>query len=163
MMNKDTWIESCRGWCRQIKYLSEEIEWSERPNHSGWLSATSTLLDDNRVTIPRLFFKGEYQPGRMGERVSYGLMYREQKELRRVFMLEVCPSHIRSHKEPGLELFGPHLHLGDYRLAQITREVHARLDGAALHRWVERFRRHARIMDNGGRALLPPFANDLFG
>ena len=86
-MHKDTWLDDCRQWCQRIKFLSEDVEWFEKPSHSGWLEATSMLLDDRRVTIPHLYFKGEFQPGRMGERVSYGLMYREGKEKRRVFML----------------------------------------------------------------------------
>lgn len=162
-MDKQTWLNDCRKWCQKAKYLSEEIEWSERPNHSGWLEATSMLLDENRVTIPRLFFKGEYQPGRMGERVSYGLMYREAKEQRRVFMLEVWPAHVRSHRENGVSMFGPHIHLGDERLDQITRVTLSGLGSATVHGWVERFRRHARILDNGSRQLAAPFTDDLFG
>lgn len=163
LMDSENWLKECRNWCQQIKYLSEDIEWSERPNHSGWLEATSMLLDENRVTLPRLFFKGEYQPGRMGERVSYGLMYREHKEQRRVFMLEVWPAHVRSHRENGVAMFGPHIHLGDERLAQITREVYSKLGSVTMHGWVERFRRHAKIMDNEGRRLGAPFTADLFG
>lgn len=161
-MDREAWLDDCRAWCRQVKYISEELTWSERPNHSGWLEATSMLLDEKRVTIPRLMFRGEYKPGKMGERVSYGLMYREQREMRRVFMIEVYPSHERSHMEPGLTIFGPHLHLGDERLRQITREVRAQLDSALLRRWIERFRRHARILDNEHRKLVPPFTDDLF-
>lgn len=100
-MHKDTWLDDCRQWCQRIKFLSEDVEWSEKPSHSGWLEATSGLLDDRRGTIPNLYFKGEFQPGRMGERVSYGLMYREGKEKRRVFMLEVWPEH---DQKPGLAL-----------------------------------------------------------
>lgn len=161
-MSKDEWLDECRALCKRIKYVSQDMAWSERPNHSGWLEATSTLADENRTTIPRLFFRGEYKPGKMGERVSYGLLYREQREVRRVFMLEVYPKHERSHMEPGRIIFGPHLHLGDERLNQITREVRSSLDGAMLRGWIERFRRHARILDNDHRALTPPFTNDLF-
>ncbi|MBA1213402.1 hypothetical protein [Pseudomonas oryzihabitans] len=162
-MEKATWLRECREWCKKVKYLSEELEWSERPNHSTWLEATSAVLDENRITLPRLLFKGEYRPGRMGESLSYALMYRDQREMRRVFMLEVYPSHVRSHKEPGVELFGPHIHLGDPRLAQVTRSAISSLDRATAQRWVERFRRHAKIRDNGSKILSPPFENDLFG
>ncbi len=162
-MNKETWLDDCRAWCRKVKFVSEEIQWSERPNHSGWLKATSMVLDVNRVTIPRLLFSAEYKPGKMGERISYGLMYLEQREQRRVFMLEVYPEHERSHMEPGLVIFGPHIHLGDERLKQITRKVVSQLDGVNLQRWIERFRRHARILDNERRRLVPPFTDDLFG
>lgn len=162
-MNKATWLDECRDWCKKIKYLSEELEWGERPNHSGWLEATSALLDESRVTLPRLLFKGEYRAGRMGDRISYGLMYREQREMRRVFMLEIYPKHERSHSENGVVFFGPHIHLGDPRLDQITRIVHANLDGPTVNRWIERFRRHARILDNDHRQLCAPFTDDLFG
>lgn len=161
-MDKLTWLNDCRNLCRKIKYLSEELNWSERPNHSGWLEATSPLLDENRVTIPNLLFRGEYKPGRFGERVSYSLMHIQQREQRRVFMLEIYPKHERSHMEPGKIIFGPHIHLGDDRLTKITKKVHSKLDNALLRRWLERFRRHARILDNEHRKLLPPFSGDLF-
>lgn len=162
-MRKETWIDDCRQWCKQIKYLAEEMEWSEKPSHSGWLEATSLLLDDRRVTIPHLYFKGEYQTGRMGDRVTYGLMYKEGKEKRRVFMLEVWPNHVRSHKfKDGTPLFGPHVHLGDYRLAEITKHVRALISSATEQRWVERFTRHARI-ENGRGVVSSPFVDDLFG
>lgn len=162
-MHKDTWLDDCRQWCQRIKFLSEDVEWSEKPSHSGWLEATSGLLDDRRVTIPNLYFKGEFQPGRMGERVSYGLMYREGKEKRRVFMLEVWPEHERSHREKGMDMFGPHLHLGDERLAQVTKKVRSSISGATERRWVERFVRHARIISVNGRSISTPFDDDLFG
>lgn len=162
-MRKDTWIDDCRQWCRQVKHLAEEMEWSEKPSHSGWLEATCLLLDDRRVTIPHLYLKGEYQTGRMSDRVTYALMYKEGKEKRRVFMLEVWPDHVRSHKfKDGTILFGPHIHLGDYRLAEITRKVRASISSATEQRWVERFVRHARIHSGRG-AVCSPFAGDLFG
>lgn len=162
-MDKATWLDECREACKRIKFLSEELRWNERPNHSTWLEATSALLDENRVTLPRLLFKGEYRPGRMGERISYGLMFREQREMRRVFMLEIYPKHERSHCENGVVFFGPHIHLGDPRLKQVTRSVIANLDGPTVSRWIERFRRHARIKDNDHRQLGTPFSGDLFG
>ncbi|WP_416424692.1 hypothetical protein RAM80_02695 [Pseudomonas sp. App30] len=162
-MHQDTWLDECRVWCRHIKYLSDTVDWAEKPSHSGWLEATSLLLDENRVSIPHLYFKGEYQQGRMGERITYGLMYRQGKDKRRVFMLEVYPQHERSHRENGVVWFGPHCHLGDERLQQVTRSILCSLEGATLHRWVDRFRRHARILDHGSRSLTPPFGRDLFG
>jgi hypothetical protein len=162
-MRKDTWLEDCRSWCRQIKHLAEELEWDEKPNRSGWLEATSLLQDERRVTIPHLYFKGEFVPGRMGERISYGLMYKEGKEKRRVFMLEVWPAHERSHRfKDGTPLFGPHVHLGDYRLEEVTRHVRCSISGAIERAWVERFARHARIR-NGRGSLTPPFSGGLFG
>lgn len=162
-MARDTWLSECRTWCKQVKFLSEQIDWVEKPTHTGWKIATSLLLDESRVSIPHLYFKGEYQPGRMGERVSYGLMYREGKESRRVFMIDIFPAHERSHKEAGKVFFGPHIHLGDERLAQVTRSVVSQLRSATMYRWVERFRRHARILDNETKSLSAPFVDDLFG
>ncbi|QOI03387.1 hypothetical protein D5S10_05525 [Pseudomonas savastanoi] len=162
-MRKESWLDDCRSWCKQIKFLAESLEWIEKPSHSGWTEATSLLLDERRVTIPHLYFKGEYQAGRMGERVTYGLMYKEGKEKRRVFMLEVWPPHERSHRfKDGTPLFGPHIHLGDYRLEETTRHVRSSITGATERAWVDRFVRHARI--NSGRgSLTAPFGNDLFG
>ena len=78
-------------------------------------------------------------------------------------MLDIFPSHERSHKEMGKIFFGPHIHLGDERLAQITRSVVSQLKSATMYRWVERFRRHAKILDNEDRVMSSPFADDLFG
>ncbi|MGX5220275.1 hypothetical protein ACVTMO_16785 [Pseudomonas segetis] len=162
-MKKDTWLDECRAWCSQIKYVGEGLEWSEKPSHSGWLEATSVLLDERRVTIPHLYFKGEYQAGRMGDRVTYALMYKDGIEKRRVFMLEVWPAHVRSHKfKDGTPLFGPHIHLGDYRLEEITRQVRSSISVITEQRWVERFARHARIK-SGKSSLSSPFVGDLFG
>lgn len=162
-MNKETWLDDCRAWCKQAKYLAEGLEWLEKPTHSGWKEATSLLLDERRVTIPQLYFKGEYQAGRMGERVTYGLMYKDGKEKRRVFMLEIWPPHERSHKfKDGTPLFGPHIHLGDYRLDEITRHVRSKITMAAEQAWLDRFVRHARIKEGRG-ALTTPFGDDLFG
>lgn len=162
-MDKATWLEDCRLWCQQVKYVGESLMWAQKPSRSTWLEATSQVLDENRATIPHLFFKGEYQPGRMGERITYGLMYREGKEKRRVFMLEVWPAHERSHTENGIVIFGPHIHLGDERLRQITKKVRISIGPATECRWVERFVRHARIMAHENRMIVPPFAEDLFG
>jgi hypothetical protein len=161
-MDKNNWMIDCRSRCKRIKYISDHIIWAERPNHSGWLGATSVLLDERRVAIPELFFKGEFRPGRLGDSLSYALMYRHQSEVRRVFMLEVYPDHVRSHKEGDLVIFGPHIHLGDYRLEERTRSVIAKINEAISPEWVERFRRHARILNNGGKLLEPPFADGLF-
>lgn len=161
-MDKSTWLNDCRTWCKQIKYLSGEFDWQERPNHSGWLEATSLLLDEDRVSIPHLFMKAEYQPAKFGDRVSYGLMLIQQKEQRRVFMLEVYPAHVRSHREKGVVMFGPHMHLGDERLKQLTRQVKSNLGEATLKAWVERFRRHARVRDDQDKRIVPPFSGGLF-
>lgn len=162
-MSTETWLDDCRQWCKQIKYLAEDIDWLEKPSHSGWKEATSILLDERRVTIPHLYFKGEFQAGRMGDRVTYGLMHKEGKERRRVFMLEVWPPHQRSHRfKDGTPLFGPHIHLGDYRLEEVTRHVRSSITEAVERRWVDRFVRHARINDGRG-IMIPPFGHDLFG
>lgn len=60
-------------------------------------------------------------------------------------------------------MFGPHLHLGDERLAQVTKKVRSSISGATERRWVERFVRHARIVSNSGRSISTPFEDDLFG
>lgn len=52
------WIEDCRNRCKLIKYLAQEVDWVERPNHSGWLRATSLLLDESMTSIPGLFSRG---------------------------------------------------------------------------------------------------------
>lgn len=159
------WLDQCRAWCRQVKYLNDPLAWEKKPSRSDFLIATSALLDVNKVVIPHLTFKGEYYAGRHGEQVSYGLMYRHGRELHRVFMLDIYPSHVRSHREPdGTNMFGPHIHLGDERLMQLTREVITQIGAATAQKWVERFRRHARIQNHKRAALLAPFGDhDIFG
>lgn len=159
-----TWVTSCAGWCREIKHLNEELLWAEKPSRGTYLQATSTILDHQMVTIPHLQFKGEFSPGRHGNRISYGLMYRHGGEWRRVFMIEVYPQHQRSHVEKdGTPIFGPHLHLGDERLEQVTKAVLDRVGNVTAQRWAERFRRHVRILDAGNNRLVGPMDGSLFG
>lgn len=158
-----SWVLQCAAWCKQVKYLNDELIWTEKPSRSDYLLATSALLDANKQAIQQLTFKGEYRPGKHGDQMSYGLMYHHGREMRRVFMLEVYPAHVRSHMGPdGTELFGPHIHLGDERLAQTTRAVLAQIGSATAQAWVERFRRHARIKNHSDAKLLAPFGDDLF-
>lgn len=157
------WVLACTNWCNQIKHLNEDVVWAEKPSRSTWLQATSTVLDEQKVVIPHLLFKGEYMPGRHGNRTSYGLMYRHGNEWRRVFMIEVYPKHVRSHLEKdGTSFFGPHLHLGDERLEQVTRGVIDRIGNPTAQRWVERFRRHTKIFDKGQNRLVGPMDGNLF-
>lgn len=158
-----SWILQCAAWCKEVKFLNDELIWTEKPSRSTYLQASSALLDAQKQVIPYLSFKGEYRPGKHGDQMSYGLMYRHGRESRRVFMLEVYPDHVRSHIEPDrTEMFGPHIHLGDERLEQVTREVIARIGMATAQKWVERFRRHARIKDHLNAKLLSPVGDDLF-
>ncbi|WP_303229183.1 hypothetical protein [Comamonas kerstersii] len=158
-----SWVLQCAAWCKQVKYLNDEIVWSEKPSRSDYLLATSALLDGDKKTIPHLSFKGEFRPGKRGDQMSYGLMYHHGRDIRRVFMLEVYPQHIRSHIErDGTEMFGPHIHLGDERLEQVTREVLTQIGTVTAHAWLERFRRHARIKDYLNAKLESPFGDELF-
>lgn len=158
-----SWVLQCAAWCKQVKYLNDELVWTEKPSRSDYLLATSALLDAKKEAIPQLTFKGEYRPGKHGDQMSYGLMYHHGRDTRRVFMLEVYPSHVRSHVEPDkTEMFGPHIHLGDPRLGQVTREVLAQIGAATAQAWVKRFRRHAKIQDHLGAKLTAPFGEDLF-
>ena len=78
-------------------------------------------------------------------------------------MVEVYPNHVRSHVEPdGTPFFGPHLHLGDERLDQISKVIIDRVGNTFSQRWVERFRRHATTSDNGENRLLGPMGENLF-
>lgn len=158
------WLDECRGHCRRIKYLSEKLQWGEKQNHSGSLIAQSTVLDDSRVAIPGLYFKGVYTSRPLtGDVYSFALMAATNKGVRyRVFMLEVYPDHHISHRERGLVLYGPHVHLGDERLAQITKGVFQRTAVPSVRRWIERFRRHSRILDDENNRLSHPLSGTLF-
>lgn len=158
-----SWVSNCRAWCKEVKGLSEPIEWVEKPSRSNYLLATSGLLNAKGVTIPHLIFKGEYRICKHGDILSYALMYRHAGELRRVFMVEIYPLHQRSHIEPnGVEFFGPHMHLGDERLEQISKVVLDRV-GNVFHKWwIDKLRRHARIGDTVGGYLMAPMGDGLF-
>lgn len=156
------WIEECVGYCKRIKYLAEEIEWSEKPNKSGWLRATSLLLDDSFESIPGLSFQGEFQPRRKGDVYSFALMFTKEAQSRRVFMLEVYPRHVRSHMEDGVELFGSHIHLGDHRVEQVVKDVRGAVETLPIERWIRRFKAHVNLRDRDRFALKPPFADSMF-
>lgn len=117
-------LDECRVLCKRVKYVASVAEWAERPNHSGALRATSDLLDENRVAISGLYFHGEYQSRRWGTYCSFALMINRGGTIRRVFMVEVYPTHVRSHLAPdGSAIFGPHIAIGDEReISQISRE-----------------------------------------
>jgi len=157
------WLDDCRLACKKIKYLGEHIEWGERPNHSGWLQATSSLLDSSRASIPGLTFVGEYQPRRWGDVHSYALLFTQGRDKRRVFMLEVYPSHVRSHVDVDSEVYGPHFHLGDHRDEQLVRSIRGLVDALPQERWIRRFKAHTSISDIGSYVLTHPLSGSLFG
>lgn len=160
---KMLWITQCQTWCKDIKGLAEPVVWVEKPSRSNYLVASSKLVDAQGVVIPHLAFKGEYRPARHGDIVSYALIYRHGKELRRVFMVEIYPGHVRSHVEPdGTSFFGPHLHLGDERLNQVSKLVIDRVGNTFHQWWLEKLRRHTRIYDTAQGLLKGPMGDNLF-
>lgn len=158
------WLDDCRDKCRRVKFVSERLVWDEKANHLGSLKATSQLLDHNHASIPGLYFKGVYSSKPLsGDVYSFALMALQGREHHRVFMLEVYPSHIVSHRGKTEWLKGPHIHLGDERLEQITRAVRGNSSAVSITRWIERFRRHAQIRDNDDLRLTHPLSDTLFG
>lgn len=160
------WMQNCREICRQAKYVGQEIVWIPRSDHAGAVAAKSVVLDVNRVVIPGLEFRGEVQYRTYGPYQKYSLMQDSGGRRLRVFALEVMPSHKRSHVEPGLELYGSHIQLGDERefgLSHTARGVKSNLDVGSVNGWIERFQRHARVYDSDTYPLTPPFVDDLFG
>lgn len=157
------WLDECRDKCRQVKFLSEQMDWNDKANHLGSLKATSQLLDHNHASIPGLYFKGVYSPKPLtGDVYSFALMALQGREHHRVFMLEVYPAHVVSHRGKSEWLMGPHLHLGDERLEQVTRAVHGNISHISISRWIVRFQRHAQVRDNGGLRLTHPLSDTLF-
>lgn len=160
------WLDECRALCGRAKYVGEEITWEARDNHAGALFASAVLLDENRTVIPGLQFQGEVQNRRYGPYQKYSLMISKGGRRLRVFMLEVMPAKKRSHIEDGLEIFGPHIQLGDEReegLSHVARTVACSLDVRSVNGWIARFQRHARVYDGDNYPMVPPFSNDLFG
>jgi hypothetical protein len=158
-------LDECREKCRAVKFVAEKVEWDEKANHVGSLIATSQLLDANHTSIPGLFFKGVYtsQPV-SGDVYSFALMDTFGRDRRRVFMLEVYPPHVVSHRSKAGEVKGPHLHLGDSSLdCAVVRPVRGQLAGISVAFWIERFRRHTRIRDHGQHCLTHPLSGTLFG
>lgn len=155
---KKEWIEDCRAACKRIKTVSSNAVWNEKPSKSNWLLSEFLLLDTDGVAIPNIYIKGVYAPRKFGDYVSYALMYRKERIQHRVFMLEVYPSHIRSHRDNKSkeEIFGPHIHLGDERLEQITRACITKIDSILSEEWIGRFTRHAKVMHTPTKAITPP-------
>ncbi|MCW0457279.1 hypothetical protein [Xanthomonas sacchari] len=160
------WLDECRELCRRAKYVGEEVIWRTRDNHAGALYASAVMLDLDRVVISGLQFQGEVQNRRYGPYQKYSLMISKGGRRLRVFALEVMPVTKRSHIEDGLEIFGPHVQLGDERedgLSHVARRVACNLDERSVNGWIRRFQRYARVYDGDDFPLIPPFANDLFG
>lgn len=162
-LDREAWLNQCREYCRAIKYLGEPLAWDEKPTHSGTLQAKSLLLDGDHVAIPRLTFQGEYQEATFGSVFRCKVMHSDAGRTLKVFMLEVYPNHKLSHREPGLEIFGSHLHLGDERVGTaIAKPSKCSLDPSTLKRWIKRFQRHSRILDDNEACIIPPFEDSLF-
>lgn len=162
-LERDAWLNRCREYCRAIKYLGEPLVWDERPMRSGTLQAKSVLLDSDHVAIPHLTFQGEYQQATFGSVFRCKVMHSDAGRTLKVFMLEVYPNHKLSHREPGLEIFGPHVHLGDERVGTaIAKPSRCSIDANALKRWIRRFQRHSRILDDNEARIIPPFEDSLF-
>lgn len=157
-------LEECREKCRAVKFVAESVDWDEKANHVGSLIATSQLLDKNHTTIPGLYFKGIFTSKPVGGDVySFALMDTFGRERRRVFMLEVYPPHVVSHRDKTSHVKGPHLHLGDGATdGAIVRGVRGPLAGISVASWIERFRRHTRIHDNDPHRLTHPLSDTLF-
>jgi len=158
-----SWKKQCQSWCKDIKSLGEQVIWVEKPSRSNYLIATSKLLNAQGSTIPHLEFKGEYRMARHGHIISYALMYTHGGEKRRVFMLEVYPQHVRSHVErDGTAFFGPHLHLGDERFEQVSKQVIDRVGNAFHQRWLEKLQRHTKVLNSSLGLLEGPMGSNLF-
>ena len=157
-------LDECRDKCRAVKYVAEKVEWDDKANHVGSLIATSQLLDENHVSIPGLFFKGMFRSQRVsGDVYTFALMDTFGRDRRRVFMLEVYPTHVVSHRDKNGEVKGPHLHLGDSSLPNaVVRPIRGPLAGISISSWIERFRRHTRIRDNGPYRLTHHLSDTLF-
>ena len=159
------WMQKCREICKHAKYVGEEIVWTAREDHAGALAARSAVLDGSRIVMPGLEFLGEVQYRTYGPYQKYSLMQLSGGRRLRVFVLEVMPSHRRSHVEPGLELYGSHIQLGDERefgISHLAKGVTSGLDVSSVKGWIERFQRHARVYDSDTYPLTPPFVDDLF-
>ncbi len=167
-ITKTAWLDDCREACKRIKSVSQKTAWNEKPSKSNWLVSESLLFDINGVAIPHIYIKGEYAPRKFGDVVTYALMYRKEKIQHRIFMLEVYPEHVRSHRDQlaGIEIFGPHIHLGDERLDQITRACKTKIETILSNGWIERFTRHTSILQAPQSLITaPPMTSqsELFG
>lgn len=158
-----SWVAQCQTWCKDVKNLGEPVVWVEKPSRSNYLLATGSLINSQGATIPHLEFKGEYRIAKHGDIISYALMYKHATQQRRVFMVEIYPQHIRSHVEAdGTPFFGPHMHLGDERLGQVSKVVIDRAGNTFSQWWLEKLRRHTRIRDTVLGSLEGPMGNNLF-
>ncbi|WP_311949301.1 hypothetical protein [Halomonas piscis] len=163
-----SWVNECRNKCKLIKHIGQDFIWQEKPNRANYLVASSNLLDNDHQVIPDLYLMGEYRPLKKGRGEIFTIalqFFIKPGELRRVFMLESYPSYIPSHRDKDGQIYGPHVHLGDHRLEQVVKSLHAKEDGLPFSHWAQRFARHAKVYSgaNTSGGIPGPFLGDLFG
>lgn len=169
-IDKTTYLDECARFCETIKYVAESWDWQDKPNKSGQLVATSSLLDENLVTIRGLRLFGRYHLGRdtgfeyihLGVTLSSGFRSR-------VCGLDVHPDFERSHFDTvHKNIYGPHFHIGDHKKVSVHQHsvfpVPFDFEIDNLPRWVDLFKEKARVFaHNGNNVSAPPLDRDLLG
>jgi hypothetical protein len=168
--NKDSYLDECRAFCAQRKLLAESWDWQPKPTKSNELVATSSILDENQVSIRGLTLFGRYHLGtdtgfeyiHLGVTLSSGFRSR-------ICGLDVHPDFDRSHFDSlHKNIYGPHFHVGDHKKVSIHQHSVVTMVNDLgienLPRWVEIFKEKARVVAHNRKDIVaPPMERDLLG
>ena len=123
----------------QAKHVAQDLRWAPRSNHAGHQVCSAPVFDDGGVAIPGLSVSLEVRAPLVAASCLYQftLFKLLHGQRRRVYQLEVVPAHKLSHREPGVELYGPHEHVAEATQAVQDPAVHCG-DWAACYEWFRR-------------------------
>lgn len=166
----DNYLRDCMTFCNTAKYVAEHWDWEDKPSRSGYLVATSPLMDSDWSTIVGVRLYGQYHVGEdtgfeylhLGINLAGGLRAR-------ICGLDVHPAHERGHFDKvNRNVYGPHFHWGDCKKLDVSQHrivnLHPDFDVGNLERWIKIFKEKARVIANNNYDVtVPPMERDLFG
>jgi hypothetical protein len=168
--NKDTYLDECRAFCAQRKFVGESWDWQPKPSNSNELVATSAILDENLVSVVGVRLFGRYHQGEDTgfEYLHLGIILNGGFRSR-ICGLDVHPDFERSHRDPiHKSVYGAHFHFGDYKKISMHQHSVAAVSNdfgiENLPRWVEIFKEKATVLVHTKYNIAaPPMERDLFG
>jgi hypothetical protein len=161
-MTSDFTLDISQTEARQIiaveKYLSEDIEWTEEPQNSAFMTFSAPLSGSDGITIPGLTAELKFRvPVAVDDcKYTFTLFTFRPGGRKRAYQLEVVPPKQKSHQDQHGVLYGPHHHVGD--LAEELKYPH--LDCGHHEAWFRIFLDKANI--RFGMRYLGPFDGGLF-
>jgi hypothetical protein len=152
-------VEEAEGIIAIPKFVaSDDMSWSESPDHATHMVFGGPLYNENGTTIPGLTFEIAFRvPPRFDDcKYVFTVFSFRPNGRRRAYQLEVIPHEEVGHRDENGELFGPHEHVG-----QVAREVRvANLNCKHHEQWFREFLTRAHIKYAG--RYFGPFDGGLF-